>query len=163
MNKNFTYKSILIACSVNTARSPMAEAFMKEYLKNNSGVKIQSCGVASNARDGMFISMDAKLAMKEEGIKLSDDSLSIDIKKHRELIKDVDLILTLTEKHKEEISELQEAHGKEIYTLKEFAGESGDIIDPSMKGLEGFRIARNEIKRCIIKGLKKFTFNDFKL
>ncbi|MFX1260205.1 MAG: low molecular weight protein arginine phosphatase [Promethearchaeota archaeon] len=158
MKNKFPYKYILIACSMNTARSCMAEGFLKDYFsRNNLDVKVSSCGVASNAKDGMLISMDAKLAMQEVGIKLSDNSLSVDIKKHRDILKDVDLILTLTEKHKKETLEIDEAQKKEISTLKEFAGECGDIEDPSMKDLEGFRIARDEIKDCIIRVLKKFT------
>ncbi len=160
INVNFPYKSILIACSVNTARSPMVEGFLKDiFSKNNLNVKVCSCGVASNARDGMLISMDAKLAMKEIGIILPEDALSIDLKRHPELVEveGVDLILTLTEEHKKEIMKIDGLDHKEIYTLKEFAGNQGDIEDPSMKGLEGFRLTRDEIKYCLIKGLKKFT------
>ena len=160
MNNKFPYKSILIACSVNTARSPMAEGFLKDYFtkKNSNHINILSCGVASNARDGMLISMDAKMAMKEINIVLPDDSMSIDIKKHPELLKDVDLILTMTEQHKLEIMQIDGAKNKEIYTLKEFAGECGDIEDPSMKELQGFRIVRDEIRDCLLKGLKKYVF-----
>ena len=157
MNHKFPYKSILIACSVNTARSRMVEGYLKHFFaKKNQDIEVYSCGVASNARDGMLISMDAKLAMKEIGIELSDEALSKDLKKHRYLLNNVDLILTLTEQHKKEILKLKEAKNKEIYTLKEFAGESGDIDDPSMKGIQGFRIVRNEIEKCLIKGLQKY-------
>ena len=69
---NFPYKNILIACSVNTARSPMAEGFLRDYFsKNDMEIGVFSGGIASHARDGMLISMDAKLAMEELGIKLS--------------------------------------------------------------------------------------------
>ncbi|MBD3256140.1 MAG: hypothetical protein GF383_13670 [Candidatus Lokiarchaeota archaeon] len=154
---SFPYKCVLVACSVNTARSPMAEGFLRFFFEqNNLEVEVRSCGVASNARDGMLISMDAKLAMQEEGIELPENSVSLDIKKHPELLNDVDLILTLTNQHKREIKCLNKTNSKQIMTLAEFADEEGDIEDPSMKGLEGFRIARDKIKECIIKGLKKF-------
>lgn len=156
---SFPYQSVLIACSVNTARSPMAEGFFKDiFCKNEMDIKVCSGGVASNARDGMLISMDAKMAMQENGIKLSNEATSVDLKKkkHRYLINEADLILTLTEKHKKDIKNLKEAKGKPIYTLKEFAGEKGDIADPSMKGIEGFRKARDEIHQCIMKALKKW-------
>jgi protein-tyrosine-phosphatase len=155
---NFPYKSVLLVCSVNTARTPMAEGYLKYIFKiNELDVNVYSGGISSNARDGMLISLDAKLAMQEEGIELSDQSLSLDLKKHAELIRNADLILTLTNKHKEEILSFLELQNEiDIFTLKEFAGDSGDIEDPSMKGLEGFRIARDQIKTCIIKGLKKY-------
>ncbi len=159
MLEKFPYKSILVVCSVNTARSPMVEGFLRDFfLKNNFNAKVKSGGISSHARDGMLISMDANLAMKEIGIILPEGSLSKDLKKHPELIEEADLILTLTDKHKEEIYASYDINSKEILTLKEFAGEKGDIPDPSMKELEGFRVARDEIFRCLMKGLQKYTF-----
>ena len=114
-DSTFPFKNILIACSVNTARSPMAEGFLKDYFsKNNMDVRVFSGGIASHARDGMLISMDAKLAMKEMGIELSDTSVSIDLKKpeHQKHVEKADLILTLTEKHKDEISNFLETDSK---------------------------------------------------
>jgi len=153
----FPFKSIIIICSVNTARSPMAEAFLKDFFtKNNLSVDVCSGGIASNARDGMLISIDAQDAMAEVGIKLSSTALSIDLKKRIEMIENSDLILTLTDKHKDEILKINSCKDKEVYTLREFAGDCGDIGDPSMKGIIGFRIARDEIRECIEKGLKKY-------
>jgi protein-tyrosine-phosphatase len=157
MNYSFPYRNILVVCSVNTARSPMVVGFLKHYFSRyNLEIKVMSGGVSSNARDGMLISLDAKLVMKELGIDLPEDSLSIDLKKHPEFIYNSDLILTLTERHKEEIRKFIKNNKKVILTLKEFAGDSGDIADPSMKELNGFRSARDEIKECIIKGLKNY-------
>ena len=157
----FPYKNILIACSVNTARSPMAEGFLKHYFsKNNLNINVNSGGIASHARDGMLISMDAKLAMKELGIELSNDYVSKDLKKqeNRKYISDADLILTLTEKHKKVLSHYDEANGKTILTIKEYGGGRGDIQDPSMKGLKGFRFARDEIIKYLKQGLSTSHF-----
>lgn len=159
MNKTFPYKTILVACSVNTARSRMAEGYLQKFCDEHGlDVEVISGGISSHARDGMLISMDARFAMKEEDIHLSETALSIDLKKkeHRHLIEKADLILTLTERHKKEIKKFVKNDHKEIYTLKEFAGECGDIADPSMKGIEGFRAARDEIKECLNKGLQKY-------
>jgi len=157
MSKNFPYKNILAVCSVNVARSKMAVGFLKDFFsKYNLDVNVLSGGIASNARDGMLTSLDARLVMKEEGIDLPEEPLSIDLKKHPHLIHKSDLILTLTEKHKKEISKFIKNNNKEIFTLKEFAGDYGDIEDPSMKGIDGFRKVRDEIKENIMKGLKKY-------
>ena len=156
--KYFPYKSILIVCSVNTARSPMVVGFFKKILAENDilGVEVFSGGISSHARDAMLTSLDAILVMQEVGINLPKDYMSIDLKKHRDLISKADLILTLTEQHREEIKKFDESKGKEILTLKEFAGATGDIGDPSMKELDGFKKARDEIKICLEKGFKKF-------
>jgi protein-tyrosine phosphatase len=135
----------------------MAVGFLKDiFLRNNEDVNVYSGGISSNARDDMLISMDAILAMHELGIDLPRNSLSIDLKKHLHFIQKADLILTLTEKHKKELNRFLGTNNKVIFSLKEFAGEKGDIEDPSMKGLEGFRKARDEIQRTIMLGLKKF-------
>ena len=153
----FPYKSVLIVCSVNVARSCMAEGFLRHYFsKNDLAIELRSGGIALNARDGCLISIDAQDVMKEIGIKLSETSESIDLKKHRDLIQNADLILTLTEKHKEDIMKFEEVNNKPVLTIKEFAGQSGDIEDPSMKGIEGFRLIRDEIKECLMKGLQEF-------
>ena len=159
MAKKFSYKSILVVCSVNTARSRLLEGFLKDlFVKKNMNVKVKSGGISSHARDGMLISMDAKLVMKEVGIILPEDALSKDLKKYPELIEEADLIITLTDKHKEEIRDFYDINSKEILTLKEFAGEKGDIADPSMKELERFRKTRNEIYNCLMKGLQNYKF-----
>jgi protein-tyrosine-phosphatase len=93
--------------------------------------------------------------MEEEGIYLPENYVSIDLKKHPELIQDADLILTLTSTHKKEILQYIDEDQEDVFTLSEFAGEKGDIEDPSMKGLEGFRQARNQIKTYLLKGLLK--------
>jgi len=137
----------------------MAEGFLKNFFLNqNIEVMVKSGGISSNARDGMLISMDARLAMKEIGIILSQSDLSTDIRKHPEFLKEADLILTLTNQHKKEIHKFINMNKKQILTIKEFAGGEGDIKDPSMKELEGFRSARNEIVESLTKGLNKYTF-----
>ncbi len=158
MDKKFPFKSILVVCSVNTARSRIAEGFLRDFFsKFNSNVSVKSGGISSNARDGMMISLDARLVMEELGIKLSDNALSLDLKKHPEFIKEADLILTLTNQHKKEINEFFNVNSKKVLTIKEFGGGSGDIEDPSMKE-ELFRKVRDEIIDSLMKGLNKYEF-----
>jgi protein-tyrosine phosphatase len=158
MTSTFPYKSILIVCSVNTARSRIAEGYLANFFKkHNINVKVKSGGISSHARDGMLISMDARLVMQEIGITLSKTALSVDLKKYPEIIEEADLILTLTEKHKKEINKFIKNNHKTIYTIKEFGGRSGDIEDPSMKE-ELFSKVRDEIIENLTNGLKKYSF-----
>lgn len=157
--EEFPYKSLLVVCSVNVARSRILEGYLIDFFKKKGlDITVSSGGIASHARDAMLISQDAKFVMEEEDIILSNDALSRDLKKkkHRHLIRDADLIITLTEAHKDSILKLQETNGKDIFTLKELAGGQGDIEDPSMKGIEGFRVARDEIKKYLFRALKKY-------
>jgi protein-tyrosine-phosphatase len=145
----------------------MAEGYFKEaFNKLDLNIRVRSCGVASNARDNMLISLDARLVMKEEGIILPDDSRSLNLRRHQDLLKKTDLILTLTNAHKKQILNLDATYKGEIYTLREFAGLRGNIKDPSMKGIKGFRKARDEIRQCILNGLRRWfpslTFKNIK-
>ena len=84
---------------------------------------MQSGGIAPYARDGALVSLDARLVLRDEGIHLPPDSVATDLKTNRHLIAEADLILAMTD---EQIRMLRaafpEAAGKEIYTLKQFAG-----------------------------------------
>lgn len=113
-------------------------------------IRIRSGGVASYARDGMLPSLDARLVLREDGIDLAEDALtSTDLKRHRDVVADADLILTMTAAQKETIRVYDEADGRAVFTLREFAGDEGDIGDPANQGEEAFRACRDDIKRCL--------------
>jgi protein-tyrosine-phosphatase len=42
-----------------------------------------------------------------------------------------------------------------VFTLRELAGEDGDIEDPAAQGEDVFRACRDEIKRCLGKSLER--------
>ena len=152
-------RTILVVCHANTARSVMAQAMLERLLaERNHGTRVlvRSGGIASYARDGMIPSLDARLALREEGIHLAEDALtSTDLKRHRDLITEADLIVTMTRQQKEMVEALAESQGRRVLTLRELAGEDGDIDDPAMQGEDVFRACRDEIKRCLDKALDR--------
>lgn len=148
---------ILIVCHANTSRSIMAHALLEKMLADRrvDHIDIRSGGVALYARDGMLPSLDARLVLRELDIELREtDIVSTDLKRHVHLIAQADLILTMTQEQKEMLAAYPEAVGKRIFTLKEFAGEDGDIDDPAMQGEEAFRARMDEIKRCLEKSFE---------
>ena len=80
---------------------------------------------------------------------------STDLRRHRDLIAEAHLILTMTAQQKEMLGAYEEARGRPVFTLKEFAGEEGDIGDPFSQGEERYRACRDEIKRCLAKGVDR--------
>jgi protein-tyrosine-phosphatase len=157
---NFPYRSILFVCDVNTCRSPMAEAMLKKMFHGMDDTfpkpRVSSGGIASHAREGGIVSLDALLLMKEEGAdSFLEGFRSIDLRRHIDLIREADLILTMTQIQKGIIKGIEEANGKEIYTLKEFAGEVGDIEDPAGKGNGAYLLCKEEIKRCLEKAIRR--------
>jgi protein-tyrosine phosphatase len=151
-------RAVLIVCHANTSRSVMAHVLLEKMLSERGirHVRVSSGGIAEFARDGMLPSLDARLVLKEENIDLAaDDFASIDLRRHRELMAGADLIVTMTGEQRERLKAFSEVDGKVVWTLRELAGESGDIADPASQGEEAFRAALREIKRCLEKSLDR--------
>jgi protein-tyrosine-phosphatase len=53
------------------------------------------------------------------------------------------------------VGELAEAGAPTVVTLRELAGEAGDIGDPAGQGEDTFRACRDEIKRCLEKAIDR--------
>lgn len=136
----------------------MAQLLLQRMLalRGLDHVRVWSGGVATWARDGMIPSLDARLALRDEGISLAEDSMvSIALNQHPEVVAGSHVIVTMTREQKTVVAELAEARGKPVLTLRELAGESGDIADPAMQGEEVFRVCRDEIKRCLEKAIDR--------
>jgi protein-tyrosine-phosphatase len=156
-----TYRKILIICHANTSRSVIAEALLKKMLAERAleeHLAVESGGIASYARDGALVSMDARLVLREEGIHLPSDTVSTDLKRNRHLIADADLILAMTAEQVRMLREaFPEADGKEVYTLKAFAGRAGDIEDPVGGSGDVYAACRDEIKICLEEALARLA------
>jgi protein-tyrosine-phosphatase len=152
-------RTVLVVCHANTARSVIAQAILERMLAARGAgdrIRIRSGGIASYARDGMLPSLDARLVLREDGIELAEDGLvSTDLKRHRYLMTEADLILTMTAAQKDAVGVFSEAAGRPVFTLKEFAGEAGDIGDPATQGEEAFRACRDEIRRCLERAVDR--------
>ncbi len=141
-------RTVLVVCHANTCRSVMAQALLERMLaerRAHERVRVHSGGIAGHARDGMIPSLDARIALREVGIQLGENTISsTDLRRHRELIAQAHLILTMTAQQKEMLASYEEARGRSIFTLKEFAGEEGDIGDPFGQGEERYRACRDD-------------------
>jgi protein-tyrosine-phosphatase len=137
----------------------MAHVLLEKMLVERDAhgrVLVRSGGIANHARDGMIPSLDARIVLREDGIHLAEDAMaSTDLRRHRDVIADAHLILTMTAQQKEMLGTYEEAREQPIFTLKEFAGEEGDIGDPFDQGEERYRACRDEIKRCLTKSVDR--------
>lgn len=155
------YRKILFICHANTSRSVIAEALLKRMLEERAlheHLTVESGGVASYARDGALVSMDARLVLRDEGIHVPADTVSTDLKRNRHLIAEADLILAMTEEQVRMLREaFPEAAGKEVYTLKAFAGAPGDIEDPVGQGEDVYAACRDQIKACLEQVMERLA------
>jgi protein-tyrosine phosphatase len=151
--------TVLLVCHANTARSVMAHVLLERMLAGRGAggrVRVRSGGVGNWARDGMIPSLDARLVLREAGIHLAEDAMtSTALAYHREVVASADLILTMTREQKAVVEAYEEARGKAVLTLRELAGETGDIADPAAQGEDVFRACRDEITRCLEKAVDR--------
>jgi protein-tyrosine-phosphatase len=147
------FRSVLLICAANTARSVMAEHLMVRELRGrgvHGHVRVRSAGIAPYARDGALVSLDTRMTLREIGIDIGDEATSTDLKRHPELLEEADLVIAMTEVQARELVErfpVDEA--LMVYTLRSFAGEAGDIEDPFEQGDQVFGECRREIERLI--------------
>lgn len=128
--------NILFVCTGNTCRSPMAEGIFKSLLKdkNIDNINVGSAGIS--AFEGDIANEKAIYALKNKGI---------DIGEHKsrqltmEIIKNSDLVLTMTTGHKRMIVNALPDYSSKVFTIKEYVhisnnedltGKNLDIADP---------------------------------
>jgi protein-tyrosine-phosphatase len=147
------FRSVLIICAANTARSVIAEHLLRRELKARgaeSHVRVTSAGIAPYARDGALVSLDTRLTLRDEGIELHEEATSTDLRRHPELLHEAEVIIAMTRAQAEELRAKFPAAGHlPVHTWREFGGESGDIEDPFEKGDVVFAACREEIKRLL--------------
>ena len=61
----------------------------------------------------------------------------------------------MTEEQRRMLGGFPEAAGKAVLTVRELAGETGDIADPAMQEEGVFRRCRDEITRCLARGIER--------
>lgn len=131
---------VLFVCTGNTCRSPMAEVIFNEVYRSRH--TSESRGL--HARAGELISPEALTILNRE---YGYQELRVAQKLGQNDIVEADVIITMTQAQKMEIA--HEYGNDKLYTLKELAHETGDVMDPY--GQEELEYARtfSEIRELI--------------
>lgn len=115
-------RNILLVCTGNTCRSPMAEAMLREMLRRaGKPIEVRSAGVG--AIDGYPVSPNAAEALRKRNLPVPGPSRMLTA----ELVAWASLILTMTAAHKRAIVQQHPDAMDKTFTLKEYAlqGEVG--------------------------------------
>ena len=136
--------NVLFVCGGNTCRSPMARVIIEEMLKAK-GIADEAV-VDSAAYDGPTLDTASGGAREAIRCMFGDDLLASHCTKglDDELVDWADMILVMTSRMKIGLP------AKKTCTLREYAGQTGDIVDPWGKGVENYVKCAKEIQGCIV-------------
>lgn len=139
---------ILFVCTGNTCRSSMAEAIANHLVKQNAlADKFAFKSAGTGAWDGCPASPNALEAVKDYGIDLSLHQAK---KVNSNLIREADLILTMTQGHKAQLAAAFPGSRDKLYTLYEYLGDKfRNVDDPIGGSLAVYKACAAELKQAI--------------
>ncbi|MEE9405027.1 MAG: low molecular weight protein arginine phosphatase [Algisphaera sp.] len=138
--------NILLVCTGNTCRSPMAEVIACDLFKDQPGVVVGSAGVSAGL--GGMATVEAVTAMAE---------LGLDLKAHRSrpltnaMVDEADHVLTMTQSHRAMVvGAIPSAESKTAVL-----DEDMDVQDPIGGTLEDYRATAEQIKTALMRRFSK--------
>ncbi|HXI66280.1 MAG TPA: low molecular weight protein arginine phosphatase [Gemmatimonadales bacterium] len=155
MNEDANTKRILLVCTGNICRSPLAAALLERALGERAAEGITVSSAGTGAWDGAPVSEGAYLVGLERGLDLSGHRARL---LTRELVEGADLILTMARHHRARVDELG-GEGR-VFVLGEYAGREGDeveVSDPFGGDLEVYRDTCSELEGLLQAAVERIV------
>jgi len=148
---------ILIVCTANICRSPVAEALIRQQLSERGLTPESGWTVASAGTWAVLSRPPAKFSQQlaaERGLKISDRlSMMVDA----EMIADADLILCMEKGHKEALQAEFPGDAGKVHLLSELIDRNYSISDPYGQNIDAYRIMMGEFDNILEEGVDKLV------
>ncbi len=144
------YKKLIFVCTENTCGSPMAEVIFRNLSADNN-IKVYSRGTVvlfsepSNPK--------AEMVLQNHDLVLKDH-VSKQLKQAE--VDETTLILTMTENQKKQVMQNFKLTDN-VYTIKEYVDEYGDVIDPYGGTLVDYEECYKELAKLVKKTFYKLN------
>lgn len=131
--------TVVFVCTANICRTPMAEYYFNKLIAEDGlDHRIYAESAGTWAVEGMPAAENTRLVCAENGL---------DVSAHRSrpisptMVKEADLILCMTEEHKNDLCHIFPQYSAKIFTLREYANhrEGGSILDPYGREIVHYR------------------------
>ncbi len=146
-------RTILLVCTGNMARSPLAEAMLKALMHvHGSAGAAEVASAGTGTYSGIPATREAQSVAAEMGLDLSGhSSRPVDA----DMVSKNDLILAMEGFHRDFILRNFPAAAGKIFTLGEFAGTGEEIPDPYGGGLQLYRACARKLDALLIMALAR--------
>ena len=144
---------IVFVCTGNASRSAAAEVVLKKMVANNDiyGIEVASCG--TKVPDGLDREDVMCRIAYEHGYQMGGKAIPM----NEELLNSADLIIVMTEHHRNEVTcLLKYDHWDRIVRFNDYCfGESIDLPDPHYQTEYVYRTSFDTIERGCAEIIKK--------